>query len=98
MATSSQSINFVNQTKIDVSRIRGKTQEAQSVALLTSQQVTAHGGGQVIVDAISVGDWDSNFPNFTKAQFVDALANLASVSDLLGSHGDLKPNLYRLLD
>lgn len=98
MATSSQAINFVNQTKVEVGRVRGKAQDAQSIALLNSQMVTAHGGGQVIVDAISVGDWDSNFPNFTKAQFVDALANLASVADILGSHGDLKPNLYRLLD
>jgi hypothetical protein len=94
-----QAENFINRTKQAYQTILASVKSIQAIAGENAQEVTAWGGGAAITDAIpdgsDPGQWDSLYP-FTKAQFHDALTNLASCADVLASHGDLKPNLNRL--
>lgn len=90
-----QAQNFVNRTKVDYLAILAHVQVLQAIATLNTQEVTAWGGASVITAAVPTQDWDNAYP-FTKAEFADILSNLASVADVLGSHGDLKPNLTKL--
>lgn len=91
-----QAINFVSNVIADFNAMLAQIKQAQATALQRTQEMTAHGGAAVITAAIQQANWDASFSQMTKAEFADAMSNLASAEDLLGSHGDLKPNLYRL--
>ena len=90
-----QAENFINRTKNNYLTIMANVKALQAAATENAQEVTAWGGGAAITGAIEQGTWDAAYP-FTKAEFHDILANIASCANVLATHGDLEPNLTKL--
>lgn len=92
-----QATNFINRTKNDYGTVMGSVQTLQAIAEIVAQETSAWGGAAAITAAIPEATWDATYP-FTKAEFADILSNFAAAVDVLGNHGDLKPNLVKLRD
>lgn len=93
--TETQAMNLINRARVDYLRVIDRVETLQAIALLLSQEVAAHGGVPVITSTIPDETWDVTYP-FTKQEFVSIAADFANLIDVLGEHGDLKPNLAKL--
>jgi len=93
--TETQAVNFINRVKADHLRVVGHVEALQAIALMLSQEVGAHGGIGAITSAIPDEVWEAAYP-FTKGEFDAVASDFGELTDVLGEHGDLKPNLAKL--
>lgn len=93
--TETQAMNFLSRVKVSYTQIADHVQAIQAAALMLVQEVTAHGGVSTITSAIPDEAWDTAYP-FTKQEFGAIAGDFGSLTDVLGEHSDLKPNLAKL--
>jgi len=93
--TETQATNLMSRVKGYYLRVMESIEALQGTALVLSQEVGAHGGIGAITSAISDETWGATYP-FSKQEFAAIAADFAELTDVLGEHGDLKPNLAKL--